>query len=531
MVMPSTCILAQNIESDTTVESELDIQYDSVLARAASALTTSAFQQSIDYYKQASSLKPAETYPFKMIKYVEDLAVKQKRADDLKRKAQIQNDLNRANQAIVDKKWDSAKVLFNEILSLQPQKADEEYAKSKVSAIDLELQRIVSRTPPKVEPKPIVLPKNRREARALRKLEERNAILASAAPKKPSPPITTQPKTAVVAADTFKNKQVQQKVIPPPSSTTTTNGARSDVAASQPPKELTPKPVNTTLPEKKAIVPTDTPKTQAIQQKPVQMVTNPANETIRSSSNSNTAAEPKQQQAPLATDKTISLPSVNAAPPNPAETLALNKNAVAHSGKDIQPVQPTSKNTPGTPPYSAKETLGQSVYQPTLGNAAAKPMANDIQQKTVQTPALPDNNITTFSNTEIPEKTVDGRPLKLYDSTDYVKMICQDISFIGSNAYIKVLIQNYSSTTEFLTDTLHVSIKKNNGTIKDLDQRFISNFPIIQPLKEAVLVSFAETSVKVDPDDIFIVEMRDRASKTKLNVQVPWSFYSQQKNF
>lgn len=177
--MPFKVILGQDIESDTAVQSELDIKYDSILAKATSSLTASAYQQSINYYKEASALKPAETYPYKMINYVQDLADKQKRSDDLRRKAQIKNDLIRANQAVLDRRWDSAKFLFNEILTLEPDKADMDYAKAKIAAIDLELERIAQRTPPPKEAPPVVIPpKNRREARAQRKIAERNASIA-----------------------------------------------------------------------------------------------------------------------------------------------------------------------------------------------------------------------------------------------------------------------------------------------------------------------------------------------------------------
>src|SRR3954447_6942823 len=172
--------LGSDIESDTTVLTELDIKYDSILAKATSALTASSYEKAIEYYKEASALKPNDSYAYRMIKYVEDLDAKQKRADDLKRKAQIKDDLTKANTAIVQRKWDTAKVYFNRVLALHPDKTDEDYAKAKVEAIDLELQRIVVRTPVKEEPKPVYVPKTRREIREQRKLEERNAILAAA---------------------------------------------------------------------------------------------------------------------------------------------------------------------------------------------------------------------------------------------------------------------------------------------------------------------------------------------------------------
>ncbi|HEX8278382.1 MAG TPA: hypothetical protein VF540_06785, partial [Segetibacter sp.] len=83
----------------------------------------------------------------------------------------------------------------------------------------------------------------------------------------------------------------------------------------------------------------------------------------------------------------------------------------------------------------------------------------------------------------------------------------------------------------FLTDTLQVSIKKNNGIEKKLDQRFTSNFPIVMPQKELVLVYFADASIAVDSDDIFILQMEDKLKQTKLMIEVPWSVYKQHKSF
>ncbi|HKG67460.1 MAG TPA: hypothetical protein VKA92_01230, partial [Segetibacter sp.] len=129
------------------------------------------------------------------------------------------------------------------------------------------------------------------------------------------------------------------------------------------------------------------------------------------------------------------------------------------------------------------------------------------------------------------EKSTGVPLLNLVDSSNYVKLICQDISFIGTNAYIKMLVQNNSDSVNFLTDTLQVSIKKNNGAVKKLDQRFISNFPVVKPQNELVLVYFADASIAVEPDDIFILQMEDKLKQTKLMIQVPWSLYKQHKSF
>lgn len=716
IVMPCKIILGQDIADDTAVQSPLDIKYDSILAKAASSLTASAYQQSIDYYKQASALKPGETYAYKMINYVQDLAAKQKRSDDLKRRIQIKTAMMRANQAIEKSNWDTAKALFSEVLTLRPEKTEEEYAKAKVASVDLELKRIAARIPVKAEPPVIIPPKNRREARAQRKLAERNAtLLASASNKeiaqrqlqskadaafiasaKAKKNIPTSQGTSTSAANTstsaantnntkkidyqllqnfnedFKNvsnvnwtinsqfakadflqddqkveafydldnkligtsryisidelpretkrilttkypqyiiKEVMRyegadeiayyitteddkekvvfkitgardiavfyreraekngvtyrdvaKVIPTkptyvaPAQKKGTGSVDSSKAKGIQPKAIQTettakntaitsannlnKPVQIpvrqiSLPEKKAARPIDLPKTIAIQQKPVQTPPPAKSAAIAASSakDTNKAMPQKPIQVPAATNQSIALSSSSARPvlQKPAETRSLAKNEVISPapGK-IQQAPPTAGNGVIARPLSDKE-IHQRYLESLKENDTTNASPKDNQQKPAQ-PLYSDGAITASADNEIPLKTMDGRPVKLSDSSNYVKLICQDISFIGSNAYIKVLIQNYSETTNFSTDTLHVSIKKNNGVIKKLDQRFISNFPVILPLKESVLVSFADASANIEPDDIFILEMQDRVRKTKLTVQVPWSVYNQNKN-
>src|SRR5215210_7542895 len=255
-VIFSQDIFSYEIESDTAVQTELDIKYDSALAKATTSITAYAFQQSINYYKEASALKPGETYPYKMISYVKELEIQKKRSDDLKRKAQIRDDLIRANQAIVGKSWNQAKALFNEILTLHPEKADEDYAKSKIEAIDLELKRIALRTPVKVAPPVVIPPRNRREARAQRKLAERNAIIASAANKAKAPKQTEAIKTSSAPLASFKNdnkKVAASTRLPEELPIAASIHFGLDLASRQ-------QPTKASLPDKKVAVATPLPK-------------------------------------------------------------------------------------------------------------------------------------------------------------------------------------------------------------------------------------------------------------------------------
>ncbi|HEX8277535.1 MAG TPA: hypothetical protein VF540_02530 [Segetibacter sp.] len=504
-------IFSYEIESDTAVQSELDIKYDSALAKATSSLTASAFQQSIDYYKEASALKPGETYPYKMIRYVKELEIQKKRSDDLKRKAQIRDDLIRANQAIVDKSWNKAKSLFNEILTLHPEKTDEDYAKSKIEAIDLELKRIALRTPVVVAPPVVIPPRNRREARAQRKLAERSAIIASAANRVKAQKQTEAVKTPTAPLSTAKNGNKSNAAAPKRVPQPSTKGSLPDTMARGMPlnKDISESPGELKFLD---IIPGAIPPTNEISKPPAEA----------SLPNTKVAVD-----SPLA--KEISQP--------PTEASLPDRNVVVNtpSAKEILQ-KPTEALLPGRKVAVDTPSPAEVLQKPTEALLPARKVAVSTPPTTeISLAPAPlaekkmDNLMPPFEETE--EKSTGVPLLNLADSSNNVKLTCQDISFIGTNAYIKVLIQNYRDSVSFLTDTLQVSIKKNNGTVKKLDQRFISNFPVVMPQKELVLVYFADASIAVDPDDIFILQMEDKLKQTKLMIQVPWSMYKQHKSF
>lgn len=517
IVIPFKTLLAQNTvtdttEADTANRSELDIKYDSILSKAAAFLSASAYDEAISSYKQAAALKPAEAYSYKMINYAEDISAKQKHADDLKRRAKIKDDLTRANNAIAVKSWDSAKTIFGEILTLKPEKADQDYAKSKIEAIDLELQRIAARVSPKPEPVAVVIPKNRREARAMRKIAERNAKFGPVSTAA-TPQIQQQvPAQANNAAVSMAPKVIQQK----PAADTLPDRTRT---AAAPTAQIRQKPSETSLPQKPVAAPT----TQTIQ-KPT--------ETVFSEQ---TAPAVKQTtQTSIETQSRDKDRSTSPATQKPVETSLPGK--IENAAPVVQ--QTTQKQAETSLPQktpAAVPAIQQSTQRP-VENPLPKRTANVVVQakQTAQKPTQTSLPQTTAATAPL-SKEVSSAPavlpsINLVDSSDYIKLTCQDISFIGANAYIKVLIQNYSSTASFPTDTLQVSIKKNNGTIRKLDQRFISSFPVITPLNENVFVSFADASAGIDPDDVFILEMRNKIKKTKLALQIPWSVYQQQKN-
>ncbi len=134
-----------------------------------------------------------------------------------------------------------------------------------------------------------------------------------------------------------------------------------------------------------------------------------------------------------------------------------------------------------------------------------------------------------FINFDISKKILsDTSNLNLSDSANYVKAICKSISFDGSNAFIKISIKN-NSLTDFLTGAMQLKvIKKNNNSI-ELNQRFISDFPIILPQKEFSLVYVANAAVNVEPNDKVIMEVNDRTRKIKLRINIPGNIYNMYK--
>lgn len=534
--IPSKVIIAQQSSADSVGINELEDKYDSVITKAALSLTSAQYKEASDYYREASLLKPEETYPLKMIKYAEGImaeaAEKQKLADELKRRIQIKDYLNKANNAILATKWDSARILFSQILTLHPEKMDADYTKSKIEAIDLELKRIVLRTPPKPEPVVVAPPKNRSEARARRKLAERNATMASASAKAAPQTQTPAPVKNTVVAPAAKGI-VQKPIVTPVQKPTVTPLSQKNAVIAAPAKQAPAKLAESQLPIKNVAV--AAPAAKEASQKPIQ--------TASSTTNAATAAQPIKEayQKPVQTtapaqNVTVTAPAVKEVPKRPIESpLPATNPAVSAAADKEVPQKSTSTeatlpvtNMPAAAPAITKAAPRKTAETslPSAKIPAAAPAIREVPQQPTEVSSSEKNGAAPLTK-EIP---TDVSLLKLSDSSDYIKLICKDISFIGTNAYVKVLVQNYSSTASFLTDTLQVSIKKNNGIVKKLDQRFISSFPVVTPLQETILVAFTDVSSGVEPDDVFILEMRNRKDKTTLALQIPWALYQQQKN-
>jgi tetratricopeptide (TPR) repeat protein len=118
--------------------------------------------------------------------------------------------------------------------------------------------------------------------------------------------------------------------------------------------------------------------------------------------------------------------------------------------------------------------------------------------------------------------------LTLDDSSNYVKVTCQNITFKGDKAYYKFLIKN-SDKTEFLTGQMQLSLVKKDGTVTKSNPHFVSAFPIILPGKEFVVL-YAAKELEVKNNDTLLFELSDRLKQNKLKISIPGSVYNKEKN-
>jgi tetratricopeptide (TPR) repeat protein len=120
--------------------------------------------------------------------------------------------------------------------------------------------------------------------------------------------------------------------------------------------------------------------------------------------------------------------------------------------------------------------------------------------------------------------------LELTDSSNGVKLICQNIILRHNNVYFKFLIQNYDSV-EFLTGRMLLSYKpKSNKDSVKLYPNYVANYPIILGGRQKVLVYVTKLATISDEENLHF-EMVDRLNKLKLAIIIPGSMYNKaQKN-
>jgi len=132
-------------------------------------------------------------------------------------------------------------------------------------------------------------------------------------------------------------------------------------------------------------------------------------------------------------------------------------------------------------------------------------------------------------NFQISKKILtDASSLDLSDSINYIKATCKSISFNGNNVFMKILIRN-NSLTDFLAGRIQLSAIKKNSPPLELNQRFISDFPIVLPQKEFAVVYVSDASKAIVPTDVLVMEVNDRSNKIKLKINIKSVVYNMRK--
>jgi tetratricopeptide (TPR) repeat protein len=161
VLLPFLHSKAQNIASDTpALDQPKKTLYDSIIAQAGTYLANQQFDNAKALYRKAANLKPGSTYPIKMIKQVDYRVWQnqqlQKLTVDLKRNAEINGLMSKALKAIVKKRYDTARALYEQALAMKPVKSQELFAIQKIASIDAITGKAVAKAEVKAQPAEVV---------------------------------------------------------------------------------------------------------------------------------------------------------------------------------------------------------------------------------------------------------------------------------------------------------------------------------------------------------------------------------------
>ncbi len=106
-----------------------------------------------------------------------------------------------------------------------------------------------------------------------------------------------------------------------------------------------------------------------------------------------------------------------------------------------------------------------------------------------------------------------------------IRVVCQNLRFNGTNAYLKILVQN-DGTENFLTGAMLLSLLRENGTSLSLHPGSIypNKFPIIKPKSQIALI-YAFKAYDVSEQDNLKFEIQDRLQKINLELKIAGSVY------
>lgn len=117
---------------------ETNNPYDRLIALADSFATAREYKPAMAKYKEASALKPSESYPKKRLKYVQsEVALGEKRKIE-ERERKYSDALFKADKAAADKNYDDARFSYSEALAIHP---DDDYARRRLEIISDQIEK------------------------------------------------------------------------------------------------------------------------------------------------------------------------------------------------------------------------------------------------------------------------------------------------------------------------------------------------------------------------------------------------------
>ncbi|MDB5250696.1 MAG: hypothetical protein JWQ40_5090 [Segetibacter sp.] len=508
MVFISVEVRAQVVESKRGVKEDTQATFDTFILKAASALSKNEFEQAKNFYKEASIIKPADPYPISMVKYVESSRAvflqKQAKDLDLRRKAEINTLLNEALKAIMEKKYDTAYILYSKVLNLNPVKSQEVFIAQKMKAINAILAESKKEVP---------------EDRS--SLENQVAQELSGTGKVGSPSVlnkmsdTTAPSVAKIA----KMEEPPRKTLP--QQRDTVKIAHPSPAATD--SLMKTRQNQTTFPDNSV----------ASLKTPADVLMNDAIKAIMD----------KNYEAAFILYKMIISSNASKAQKEFAEKKIADIDShlkKANNTLSVDTISSTQKKTVLKSEVSKEDEKTEELLAPTVGVIKKKTPSTSNNQSSNITPTtlempptqiVDDKIVNTSKNKdnqyslEFSQKLLmEAAKLNLLDSNNGIKLVCTNIAVINNKAYLKFLIEN-KSKEDFNPDTVEISYIKNYGVLQKLKGQYVAGHQAIPQKKDVTFVYVADAPPGVQPDEVFIVEVEDQLKKTKLILNIAGSYY------
>ncbi|MEO7306572.1 MAG: hypothetical protein ABIR78_13815 [Ferruginibacter sp.] len=168
----------------------------------------------------------------------------------------------------------------------------------------------------------------------------------------------------------------------------------------------------------------------------------------------------------------------------------------------------------------------------------------EISQLSAANPGIdfftdPPEQTRNLAGTDIPQAFIDSvysrkrgslnRAYKDRDDVIKIRLICEDIIFSGTNAYLKLLIQN-DGDEAFFTGNMILKLVRNNGSLLSLHPGdiFPKKFPVIKS-KFQIAIIYSFKAYEVLNEDNLKFEIHDRKQKINLEFTIPGSVYNEAK--